>query len=109
MFLPAHFSENWGYISMSPMFAGNLFSLAFGRNLDAHEPVEAVDLAATPNSTQCLLGRECYVDTLYLTIAGCFLSMLLSVWAGWRDRQKIAATTALRRARAEVTWETGED
>ncbi|KAL1688246.1 major facilitator superfamily domain-containing protein [Schizophyllum commune] len=29
-----HFSENWGFISLAPMFAGNLFSLAFGRNLD---------------------------------------------------------------------------
>ncbi|KAL1741130.1 major facilitator superfamily domain-containing protein [Schizophyllum fasciatum] len=29
-----HFSENWGFVSLAPMFAGNLFSLAFGRNLD---------------------------------------------------------------------------
>ena len=32
--LSVHFSENWGFISLAPMFAGNLFSLAFGRNLD---------------------------------------------------------------------------
>jgi hypothetical protein len=36
-FLTAHFAENWGYIAMAPLLAGNLFSLMFGRNLDAHE------------------------------------------------------------------------
>jgi hypothetical protein len=39
----AHFSENWGYISLSPLFAGNFFSVAFGRNLDAHEREAATD------------------------------------------------------------------
>ncbi|KAH9936843.1 MFS general substrate transporter [Epithele typhae] len=32
----AHFSENWGFVSLSPMIGGNVFSIAFGRNLDAH-------------------------------------------------------------------------
>jgi len=92
-----HFSENWGYLSLSPMAAGNLFSLAFGRNLDAHEgaqpssPSTVVDYA-----TQCLQGRECYVDTLYITIAGCFAAMVLSIWAGWRDRQKLNAKAYMR-------------
>ncbi|KAH7106945.1 MFS general substrate transporter [Auriculariales sp. MPI-PUGE-AT-0066] len=33
-----HFSMNWGMASLSPLFGGNIFSLAFGRNLDAHAP-----------------------------------------------------------------------
>ncbi|EDQ98764.1 uncharacterized protein LACBIDRAFT_192361 [Laccaria bicolor S238N-H82] len=74
-----HFSENWGYLSLSPMAAGNLFSLVFGRNLDAHE--------ASPS--QCGQGLECYVATIYLTIGATFLSILLSLWAGWRDWRKI--------------------
>ena len=32
----AHFSENLGFLFMSPIVAGNLFSLLFSRNLDAH-------------------------------------------------------------------------
>ncbi|KAH9180068.1 MFS general substrate transporter [Lactarius sanguifluus] len=36
-----HFSENWGIISVFPAIGGNLFSLAFGRNLDAHDPTTA--------------------------------------------------------------------
>ncbi|KAF8994344.1 hypothetical protein BDQ17DRAFT_1431105 [Cyathus striatus] len=34
-----HLSENWGYLAISPMFSGNIFSLVFGRNLDAHAGV----------------------------------------------------------------------
>ncbi|PFH47164.1 hypothetical protein AMATHDRAFT_152811 [Amanita thiersii Skay4041] len=78
-----HFSENWGYLSMAPMVAGNLFSVAFGRNLDAHDGKTRAEVP------RCLLGRECYVDTLYLTIGACSLSILLSAWAGWRDREKM--------------------
>ncbi|GLB43770.1 putative nodulin-like [Lyophyllum shimeji] len=36
----AHFSENFGYIAVSPIISGNLFALVFGRNLDAHNPPE---------------------------------------------------------------------
>ena len=125
----AHFSENWGYLCMSPI-AGNLFSIVFGRNLDSHNAVVAAgagggdsdsvrrwgrnwnavaaihwsmpslstssasSLKRAPSSggltaPQCHLGRRCYVDTLYLTAGACSLSMLLSVWAGWRERRKL--------------------
>ncbi|KAG6873598.1 hypothetical protein C0995_013971 [Termitomyces sp. Mi166 len=32
----AHFSENWGYLSIAPIVFGNIFAVVFGRNLDAH-------------------------------------------------------------------------
>ncbi|KAK0492757.1 major facilitator superfamily domain-containing protein [Armillaria luteobubalina] len=86
-----HFSENWGYISLAPMAGGNLFSLAFGNNLDAHEPKDTKSEATVMRGDrQCLEGKACYVDTLYLAIAGCFLALGLSVYACWRDRQKHA-------------------
>lgn len=86
----AHFSENWGYLSLSPMAAGNLFSLVFGRNLDAHEAspsqLSVPEVSAEP---RCGLGLECYVATIYLTIGATFFSILLSLWAGWRDWRKM--------------------
>lgn len=88
---------------MSPMAAGNLFSLVFGHNLDAHDGSRAdargagTHMAASP--PQCLDGLECYVDTIYLTVGATFLSMLLSVWAGYRDRQKIALARHRKRLR----------
>ncbi|KAI0002902.1 major facilitator superfamily domain-containing protein [Russula compacta] len=86
----AHFSENWGIVSVFPVLGGNLFSIAFGRNLDAHEqPVESspVPFRALPSISghQCLAGRECYVQTLYLNVWACMIALGLSVWAGRRD------------------------
>jgi len=88
----AHFSENWGIISLFPILGGNIFSIIFGRNLDAHEtPVESRSLlsrappAIGPRPHQCLSGRECYVQTLYLNVLACMLALCLSVWAGRRD------------------------
>ncbi|KIJ21223.1 hypothetical protein PAXINDRAFT_107124 [Paxillus involutus ATCC 200175] len=76
----AHLSENWGYTSLAPFIGGNFFSLMFGRNLDAH--------AQLPSEHQCFDGRECYVDSLKVTMVACVVSLGLSVWAGIRDRQK---------------------
>ncbi|KAJ3509070.1 hypothetical protein NLJ89_g5413 [Agrocybe chaxingu] len=110
-----HFSENWGYLSMSPMVAGNLFSLVFGRNLDAHEnaakhKATALKPGKVAVPPQCLQGLECYVTTIYLTVAATFLSILLSVLAAYRDKKKINAAKRKRvaSARAEVFWEADE-
>ena len=93
----AHFSQNWGYLSLSPI-PGNLFSVIFGWNLDAHRGSPVHDALLKPPSIhaysappQCLLGLNCYVDTIYLTMLVTFLAILLSIWAGYReDRMKIA-------------------
>ncbi|KAI0301892.1 major facilitator superfamily domain-containing protein [Multifurca ochricompacta] len=77
----AHFSENWGIISVFPVVGGNLFSLAFGHNLDAHE-LPALQPAS---AHQCMAGRECYVRSLYLNLGACMVALGLSVWAGRRD------------------------
>ncbi|KAN0140077.1 MFS general substrate transporter [Lactarius tabidus] len=103
----AHFSENWGIISVFPVIGGNLFSLAFGRNLDAHEPAPSPISDAPPSisARQCLAGRECYVQSLYLNILACMLALALSVWAGrrdWSDWQR-------RQQAGVVNWEAAED
>ena len=90
----AHFSENWGYLCLSPIVAGNLFSIVFGRNLDAHDGSHTSNapLADGYSAPQCLQGLNCYVDTIYLTMLATFLCVLLSIWAGYRDRVKIATS-----------------
>lgn len=44
----AHFSENWGYMCLSPIVAGNLFSLIFGINFDTHSRPPSIP---TPSSS----------------------------------------------------------
>ncbi|KAF9236916.1 major facilitator superfamily domain-containing protein [Melanogaster broomeanus] len=95
----AHLSENWGYVSFAPLIGGNLFSLMFGRNLDAHVPSQdthSVLLArlwassrALASDHQCFDGRECYVGSLKVTMVACVVSLGLSVWAGVRDGRKV--------------------
>ncbi|KAG6852615.1 hypothetical protein C0991_010464 [Blastosporella zonata] len=84
----------------------NIFSFVFGHILDAHESfnvspktkvaltssVMSATTTATATATgTCTLGRECYVFAVYLTTGACFVSTLLSLWAGWRDKKRLAA------------------
>jgi hypothetical protein len=80
----AHFSENWGVVSVFPVLGGNMFSIAFGRNLDAHQPPTAIPSHSITN-TRCLDGRRCYVQSLYTTICACMIGLCFSFWAGRRD------------------------
>ncbi|KAG8948562.1 hypothetical protein FRC00_008532 [Tulasnella sp. 408] len=112
-----HFSQNWGFVSIAPVIAGNIFSLAFGKNYDAHAahqdpPPSAPPPAPTsptmsargglPTELLCYEGKECYVDSLSMTIVACLMAIVLSVYAGWLDRQR------LREKRVEV-WASPED
>ncbi|KAG9055898.1 hypothetical protein FS842_000813 [Serendipita sp. 407] len=91
-----HFSQNWGFLCLSPVIAGNLFSLGFGSNLDAHSrPVEDLSerwrrggLPSNDASRQCLEGRLCYLDSIKFTIFACILAFALSIVAVLRDRRK---------------------
>ncbi|KAF5352104.1 hypothetical protein D9757_013761 [Collybiopsis confluens] len=56
-----HFSENWGYLSLSPLLGGNIFSVAFGRNLDAHE--------RDPNKSTSSLVSRLIPSTLLSSLA----------------------------------------
>ena len=112
----AHFSENYGLVSLSPMIGGNLLSLAFGHNLDAHSPpspsTESSPLsrllarAGLPAGEQCFAGKNCYVSTLYLTIVATFVGLLLSFYAAWKDRQRMTVKSA---EYEEVLWEEEEE
>lgn len=61
--------------------------------------------SATDARHVCLQGRLCYAETLHLTAFACFVAMGLSVWAGWRDKKKLAA---LERGRGKLSEGEGE-
>lgn len=119
--LIAHFSANWGFVSLAPLFGGNLFSLAFGRNLDRHVQLKSADIpispdipsdmlarASLPSSQQCIEGRECYVSSLYLTVGACGLALALSTLAAWKDSKRMLLhETDSRRSMVDEAWEEG--
>lgn len=106
----SHLSENWGFISLSPLVGGNLFSLMFGRNLDSHanddtethSPLSLIRRGGLPSEHQCFDGRDCYVTSLYVTATACLIALGLSVWAGIRDQRKTVE------AKREVIWDAEE-
>lgn len=116
--LKAHFSENWGYISLAPMVGGNLFSLAFGRDFDAHAEEEKASpsfshlrqrAGGAASSQLCLQGRECYTSTLRLTIAACSFALFLSVYAGYKDRKRMNFESVDDSPGNDVIWEEEEE
>ncbi|KAG2072862.1 MFS general substrate transporter [Suillus decipiens] len=83
----SHLSENWGFVSLSPLVGGNLFSLMFGRNLDSHasnddtethSPLSLTRRGGLPSDHQCFEGRNCYVSSLYVTATACLIALGLS-------------------------------
>ncbi|KAF8550215.1 MFS general substrate transporter [Imleria badia] len=101
----AHFSENSGFASYAPILGGNIFSLMFGRYLDAHalsqdthssleaRVVSLISLVSRglPSEHQCFDGKVCYLGSLQVTLVACIASLGLSCWAGIRDGQKVKA------------------
>ncbi|KAE8233774.1 hypothetical protein CF326_g1191 [Tilletia indica] len=76
-----HFSQNWGIVSLSPVVAGNVFNILFGRIFDAHVPADSA-------SHQCPYGEECYRSVFVVTTVCCLGATVLSVIliirrAGW--------------------------
>ncbi|KAL4247510.1 MFS transporter superfamily protein [Abortiporus biennis] len=88
----AHLSENWGFLSLAPVFGSNFFSIAFGRILDAHSapPSTHPSPAISPSEgdAMCVEGRACYADAFKLTLTGCWIAFGLGCWLAWRDLKR---------------------
>lgn len=99
-----HLSENLGYLSLAPLVGGNVFSIIFGRNLDAHTPRENTNTTigvTRAMSTagraihrdvlaerRCFTGRDCYVSSLKVTLVACMVALALSTLAARRDKYR---------------------
>ncbi|KAL4075470.1 major facilitator superfamily domain-containing protein [Scleroderma citrinum] len=100
----AHLSENSGWTSIAPLVGGNVFSIMLGRDLDAHTATQVSDIStevrriltalsglmprAMPSEHQCIVGRECYISSLRVTLVACVVALGLSTWAGIRDGRR---------------------
>jgi len=76
----AHFSENWGLVSLSPLVAGNIFSMVFGRIFDANSSYNG-------HAMCCREGVQCYSTSLYVTTWACFCALILALVAAKRDQR----------------------
>ncbi|UZJ55249.1 hypothetical protein CBS101457_004569 [Exobasidium rhododendri] len=78
-----HFSQNWGIISLSPVLAGNIFNLLFGRIYDSHVPKEG-------HTHICPDGEECFRSVFQITEVAALIALLLAFTIIYRrvDRPK---------------------
>ena len=81
-------------MSLAPVLGGNVFSLAFGRMLDAR---------GVPEGGVCGDGRTCYSAALYVALVASGVALGLAVWAAWRDAE-YGRTQARTRVRGGA-WE----
>ncbi|GAC96745.1 hypothetical protein PHSY_004329 [Pseudozyma hubeiensis SY62] len=90
-----HFSQNYGFVSLSPVVAGNVFNLLFGRIYDGHVPQDTSVLTVVmealrkgkggnggdhpASSHLCMDGEECYRQVFVVTSVGCAVAVVLSL------------------------------
>ncbi|KAK7981870.1 hypothetical protein PG996_009556 [Apiospora saccharicola] len=75
-------SQNWGYMTLSPVVSSNIFNLFYGAVLDAHSVVE-------PNGTRtCEDGINCYWTAYMVTLCACALGIVVTLWVIWHQRQE---------------------
>lgn len=96
-----HFSENWGFLSLAPMFAGNLFSLAFGANLDreGEKEAEAAGLAGAEVVADSAGATTASAGSVVASVGPVVAFAREAVMSAWRRTDadapdRIAATSA---------------
>jgi MFS family permease len=68
-------SQNWGFMTLAPVFSGNIFNIFYGMVFDAHS------IGLPSGGQQCSEGLECYRNAYLVTIAACVLGLIISLWS----------------------------
>ncbi|KAI0459677.1 MFS general substrate transporter [Xylaria acuta] len=72
-------SQNWGFMTLSPVISGNIFNLLYGFVLDARSVVEA------DGKRRCEEGIECYRSAYVITLSSCGLGLGVTLWVIWHQ------------------------
>ena len=89
-------SQNWGWMTLSPVISGNVFNLLYGRIYDYHSVIKNGRRA-------CPDGIECYRTAYWVTFGASLAGMLISLWSIRHDnviksRRRKAELEAVREA-----------
>ncbi|KIH86872.1 uncharacterized protein SPSK_09799 [Sporothrix schenckii 1099-18] len=74
-------SQNWGFMTLSPVVSGNIFNLFYGLVFDAHSVVEP------SGERSCDDGLACYRAAYFVTLAACGLGLAVTLFV-IRHQQK---------------------
>ncbi|KAL1891308.1 hypothetical protein Sste5346_007768 [Sporothrix stenoceras] len=85
-------SQNWGFMTLSPVVSGNVFNLFYGLVFDAHSIVEP------SGERSCDDGLACYRAAYFVTLAACGLGLavtLIVIRHQQKQREKEAGKRSL--------------
>lgn len=85
-----HFSKNWGFVGMSPVFTVYVFNLIFGSIYDRHSFTETVVPVGqlTTQASVCLKGIECYAEAFQITSWVSFVTLLAVLWMIYTEKHQ---------------------
>ncbi|OTB19845.1 hypothetical protein K445DRAFT_313621 [Daldinia sp. EC12] len=87
-------SQNWGFMTLSPVISSNIFNLFYGAVFDAHSIVDK------DGASSCIDGIECYRAAYVVTLAACGLGFAVTLWVIWHQRKvRLAELAGKGRAR----------
>ncbi len=67
-------SQNWGFMTLSPVMSGNIFNLFYGFVFDRHSVIEPGGERSCPD------GVECYRAAYVVTLVACGLGLVVTLW-----------------------------
>ncbi|KAF3062334.1 hypothetical protein GL218_04024 [Daldinia childiae] len=87
-------SQNWGFMTLSPVISSNIFNLFYGSVFDAHSIIDK------DGASSCVDGLECYRAAYLVTLAACGLGFVVTLWVIWHQHKtRLAESAGKARAR----------
>lgn len=74
-------SQNWGVMTLAPVFSGNVFNLLYGTVYDRHS------IIGHEGDRECPDGLACYQSAYYLTFVSGLAGIGVCLWSIFRERQ----------------------
>ena len=74
-------SQNFGIMTLAPIFSGNVFNLVYGNVYDGHSVVDEDGVRSCPD------GLRCYRIAYYATLFSGVMGMLVCFWSILRERR----------------------
>ena len=73
-------SQNWGVMTLAPVFSGNVFNLLYGNIYDGHSVV------GKDGDRECPDGLGCYRSAYFMTFISGLLGIGVCLWSITRER-----------------------
>ncbi|KAI0152289.1 MFS general substrate transporter [Hypoxylon sp. NC0597] len=87
-------SQNWGFMTLSPVISSNIFNLFYGTVFDAHSVIDKDGVSS------CTEGLNCYWAAYVVTLCACGLGLVVTLWVIWHQwKTRLAESAGKGRAR----------